>query len=234
MRFRYCLLLLLASLALVTSESRETDGQASDDENCLRPVFTKEKTTHLAFVPGEKVSLNCKATGCPELSVQWTINGTLFNGTKGNTNRFVFRLRNIQKNDSGVYNCNVSNSRGWIQRTFSVTVIQRDRSPPTITEITGNRTVCEGDNVTLKCKASSDLTPYLTWVKQCAIEGERSSDNFITIPKEEISIRRGDAIYLVINNTRQSDSGQYMCIAANIFGSTNTSTWLTVLPVHDN
>ncbi|XP_037579236.1 fibroblast growth factor receptor-like 1 [Dermacentor silvarum] len=191
---------------------------------------------------GENVSLNCNATGYPSPSVQWTRNGTSFgfnskkrNDTPANNRRrqhgFVLRIRNIQKSDSGKYKCNVSNSAGWIQKTFTVVVIERKRTPPVITEISGNQTACEGDNVTLKCKAESDLTPYLTWVKQCTVKDKDSANDAITVPKEEISVRQGDAVYMFIKNARKSDSGQYVCSATNIFGSTNSSTWISVLTV---
>ncbi|XP_075553746.1 fibroblast growth factor receptor-like 1 [Dermacentor variabilis] len=238
MNIQYCLLLLLGSLFLF-SEYSDVVGETASDKNFSKPVFNKtEVTRFLAFVQGENVSLNCKATGYPHPSVQWTLNGSPLKGTKRNgspsknqlgPSAFVLRIKSIQKNDSGKYKCKVSNSQGSIQRAFTVIVIERKRTPPVITEISGNQTVCEGDNITLRCKAESDLTPYLTWMKQRPVVKEVFASEDTTVPKQDISVRQGDAVYTLIKNASKPDSGQYVCKAENIFGYTNRSTWVSVL-----
>ncbi|XP_050025847.1 fibroblast growth factor receptor 3-like [Dermacentor andersoni] len=239
MNIQYCLILLLGSLLFLFSEYSDVAGETANDKNYSKPVFNKTKVARfLAFVQGENVSLDCKATGNPHPSVQWTLNGTSLKGTKHKVNPsnnrlrappFVLRIRGIQKNDSGKYKCKVSNSQGSIQRTFTVIVMERKRTPPVITEISGNQTVCEGDNITLRCKAESDLTPYLTWMKQRPVVNEVFASEDITVPKQDITVRQGDAVYMLIKNASKSDSGQYVCTAENIFGYTNRSTWVSVL-----
>ena len=68
---------------------------------------------------------------------------------------------------------------------------------PSITEMSGNQTVTEGGNVTLKCLAYGKPTPNVTWT--------RLSDNrIVSMPLTDI--------------TRQ-EAGKYKCIANNGIGS---------------
>ncbi|XP_067030657.1 limbic system-associated membrane protein-like isoform X1 [Acropora muricata] len=68
---------------------------------------------------------------------------------------------------------------------------------PSITEMSGNQTVTEGGNVTLKCLAYGKPTPNVTWT--------RISDNrIVSMPLTDI--------------TRQ-EAGKYKCIANNGIGS---------------
>ncbi|XP_074634729.1 neurotrimin-like isoform X3 [Acropora palmata] len=69
--------------------------------------------------------------------------------------------------------------------------------PPNITEISGNQTVTEGGNITLKCLAEGKPTPNITWA--------RLSDNSI--------------VNMTLTGIRRQDAQQYKCTADNGIGS---------------
>ncbi|XP_067054192.1 protein CEPU-1-like isoform X2 [Acropora muricata] len=69
--------------------------------------------------------------------------------------------------------------------------------PPNITELSGNQTVTEGGNITLKCLAEGKPTPNITWA--------RLSDNSV--------------VNMTLTGIRRQDAQQYKCTADNGIGS---------------
>ena len=69
--------------------------------------------------------------------------------------------------------------------------------PPNITEISGNQTVTEGGNVTLKCLAEGKPTPNITWA--------RLLDNSV--------------VNMTLTGIRRQNAQQYKCTADNGIGS---------------
>ena len=79
--------------------------------------------------------------------------------------------------------------------------------PPIINEISGNQTVTEKGNVTLKCLADGKPTPNITWT--------RLSDNRV--------------VDIKLTEIGRQDAGKYRCNAKNgIGGSAIGDVWIVV------
>jgi len=78
---------------------------------------------------------------------------------------------------------------------------------PNITEISGNQTITEGENLTLKCLAVGKPAPHITWTKV--------SDNSV--------------ISMPLTDFRRKDAGKYRCTADNGIESPATrDLWIVV------
>ena len=79
--------------------------------------------------------------------------------------------------------------------------------PPNITEISGNQTVTEGENETLKCLADGKPTPNVTWTRH-------SDKRIVNMP---------------LSDTTRQDAGKYKCTADNGIGSPAVGdVWIVV------
>ena len=88
--------------------------------------------------------------------------------------------------------------------------------PTYITRIRGNRTVLEGDNIKLTCKATGRPEPNITWTK------EKLGNQGYTVVVQEGKV-------LTITNINRIDTGEYTCTAYNGFGKPeNQTVYVTV------
>ena len=78
--------------------------------------------------------------------------------------------------------------------------------PLNITEIRGEPTVLEGDNLQLICEASSQIKPHITWTKE-----KPGNQGHISGVMQEGKV-------LTITNINRTDAGTFTCTAYNGFG----------------
>ena len=83
--------------------------------------------------------------------------------------------------------------------------------PLSITEIRGETTVLEGDNLQLICKALSRVEPKITWTK----EKPGNQGNTGVVQEGKV---------LTITNIKRTDAGSYTCTADNGFGKPENRT----------
>ncbi|CAG2164782.1 unnamed protein product [Oppiella nova] len=174
---------------------------------------------------GLSVNMNCSAN-----RVRWLKNGhhlTLRHLPEGShKSGGLLTLSKVRLIDRGNYTC-VDN-----------------RKP----ELTGfhpiNTSVALGDKAMFHCNVSSDTKPHIQWLKRAKFVNSdeaikrrlvKIKSNLYKVIKTTQVIDNGDGNYynnLVIEKTQLSDSGEYICLAANTVGSfefTFKSTRLTVL-----
>ncbi|XP_073994425.1 cell adhesion molecule Dscam2-like isoform X3 [Rhodnius prolixus] len=119
----------------------------------------------------------------------------------------------------GQYLCEASNGIGaGISSTVSLNV----HNPPLFENISSQESVRRGQSQTLTCEAHGDLPMTISWAKHPSGQ----LDSRYEIREKQI---RGNLISeLVIENTIKSDSGQYMCIATNPYGTAQQNVYLQV------
>ncbi|XP_065888297.1 roundabout homolog 2-like isoform X2 [Dysidea avara] len=128
----------------------------------------------------------------------------------------------------GIYRCTVSNDDGRVTSNNATVTVY---GPPTITFITTNTTVFEGDKVQLVCGAVNDedalYALQIIWYKRSA---------GITIPLSEMPRCYNDTCnngtltkQLLLDPVSHYDAGEYICRAFNHHQSyTESTTFLTV------
>lgn len=103
----------------------------------VRPKFIEqdkmERKSVIIRPVGSSLRLRCRAAGNPLPLVHWMKGGQdsiliSDDGSKHNKKKWTLKLRDLQKDDSGNYQCVVSNRHGIINFTYSVEVIGKHAS----------------------------------------------------------------------------------------------------------
>lgn len=195
------------------------------------------------FAAGSIAKLRCPVNADPsKLIVEWLKNGIPIQ----QIGRFrvsltgVLKIETVEAQDSGIYTCKAVNGFGYIYANVTVTVLRKEeynqlnfpnddnRSllvpnymdykpilPPNAIKPYFNKEPTRkfirrelGDTLKLRCNAAGKPKPYITWFK-----------NGLSI--SQVSLTEGSQIegpILMIPNVRLDDSGEYKCLAQNVFG----------------
>ncbi|XP_063390143.1 fibroblast growth factor receptor 4-like, partial [Cydia fagiglandana] len=147
--------------------------------------------------------------------------------------RWSILFEEVTRTDNGNYTCLVCNELGCISNTFVLTVVDRYPSRPYIKDgYPGNITAMVNDTIQFSCPTTTDLEPYLYWVK--VYDNFTITDKGLlqpTIPGFEIKSDNpaDDLGTLTVANVTLSDRGWYGCVAMNSLGTATAMGYLTVL-----
>ncbi|XP_058122734.1 protein sax-3-like [Anopheles ziemanni] len=175
----------------------------------------------------EPATLNCKAEGIPQPTIQWYKDGAPLKILQGSHRialpaggLFFLKVVNSRReSDAGVYWCQARNENGIARSrnaTLQVAVLREEfRLEPQHTR------VAQGETVLLECGPPKGVPePTLSWRKN----GQKLD---VDVSKR---IRIVDGGNLAIQDVRQTDEGQYQCIAKNLVGVRESAT--AFLKVH--
>ncbi|XP_021567653.1 roundabout homolog 2, partial [Carlito syrichta] len=150
---------------------------------------------------GRTVTFPCETRGNPQPAVFWQKEGS---------------------QDAGYYICQALTVAGSIlaKAQLEVTDVLTDRPPPIILQGPANQTLAVDGTALLKCKATGDPLPGISWLK----EG-------FTFLGRDPRVTIQDQGTLQIKNLRPSDTGTYTCVATSSSGETS---WSAVLDVTES
>ncbi|XP_073255616.1 uncharacterized protein [Porites lutea] len=143
---------------------------------------------------GDTVLLDCKATGYPAPTINWT---------RVSDDSVVRMPLNISgKQHEGTYKCTADNGFGKpVSRDVSLTV----QTPPVITSPTNDTwEIMAGESVTIECLAESDPSSSYVW-------------------KNTTGAVVADGRQLRLHKVNDSSGGNYICTATNKLGSDDRS-----------
>ncbi|XP_035171265.1 roundabout homolog 2 isoform X12 [Oxyura jamaicensis] len=181
---------------------------------------------------GRTVTFPCETKGNPQPAVFWQKEGSqnlLFpNQPLQPNSRYSvsptgdLTITNIQRSDAGYYICQALTVAGSIlaKAQLEVTDVLTDRPPPIILQGPVNQTLAVDGTALLKCKATGDPHPVISWLKE----------GFTFLGRDpRTSIQ--DQGTLQIKTLRLSDTGTYTCVATSSSGETS---WSAVLEVTES
>nr|XP_014436006.1 roundabout homolog 2 isoform X15 [Pelodiscus sinensis] len=181
---------------------------------------------------GRTVTFPCETKGNPQPAVFWQKEGSqnlLFpNQPLQPNSRYSvsptgdLTITNIQRSDAGYYICQALTVAGSIlaKAQLEVTDVLTDRPPPIILQGPANQTLAVDGTALLKCKATGDPLPVISWLKE----------GFTFLGRDpRISIQEQGT--LQIKTLRISDTGTYTCVATSSSGETSWSAVLEVTEV---
>ncbi|XP_005177245.1 fibroblast growth factor receptor homolog 1 [Musca domestica] len=232
----------------------EPDNRTPADESKQSPPEfknVKKLIQRLHKPAGSSVQLLCPATGNPTPNITWTLNDTAIERHMGKVTykKWSMQMDDAITKDSGVYKCRICNVHGCIEHSTKITIIDRLRSSPIISDkFPQNQTALVYSSTTLECRVVSDLEPFIYWLKYVkkneSIEYlEKIAQNFdvhqsTNKTNDIIVLNLGQDKSNILNFSRvtHDDEGWYSCVAATSLGLTVASAYLKVvdkLPLRD-
>jgi len=164
----------------------------------------------------DDVILTCRVQSAGAYTSVWTkFDGQLpYSATQANG---VLTIPRASQGDSGIYVCTVTGPTGASQETQARVTVQGFRGgPPTVRIEPDMQTIGKGKSTELKCIATGNPTPKVSWTKV----GEDLSSPSLVV----------SGATLVVRNAEVADRGMYLCTAENPGGSARASSILEVEP----
>ncbi|KAM9834239.1 matrix-remodeling-associated protein 5 [Syngnathus typhle] len=183
------------------------------------PRIEHVRTTQPRVNFGEKVQVDCVATGLPDPEVSWSLpDGTLINNalqsddSGDNNHRYVIfgngtlLLQQMDKKDEGDYTCFAKNKLGKDERKVSVKV---GPNPPRISfKFQSLVTVKYGAVAQLSCQATGEPTPQIIWISP--------QNDAIPMSSNKFEVMQNGM--LIVKKVTLADEGKYACVARNFAG----------------
>ncbi|XP_036914927.1 roundabout homolog 2 isoform X2 [Sturnira hondurensis] len=181
---------------------------------------------------GRTVTFPCETKGNPQPAVFWQKEGSqnlLFPNQPQQPNSRCsvsptgdLTITNVQRSDAGYYICQALTVAGSIlaKAQLEVTDVLTDRPPPIILQGPANQTLAVDGTALLKCKATGDPLPVISWLKE----------GFTFLGRDPRATIHEQGT-LQIKNLRISDTGTYTCVATSSSGETS---WSAVLDVTES
>nr|XP_037289782.1 basement membrane-specific heparan sulfate proteoglycan core protein-like isoform X27 [Rhipicephalus microplus] len=166
---------------------------------------------------GDTAFLQCRPTaGIPTPTVEWTrADGSPFTPSTELAGPGIIRFTRFSKDEEGTYVCSAENAMG---KVTAQTVLKLQGSPFVRILQQNPYAVRVGDQIRLDCIAEGDPRPTVTW--------ERIGQPITTY--SNIEELQGGTTTLFIRRVAPSDSGIYVCKAANHGGLSEERIEVTV------
>ncbi|OAD62724.1 Down syndrome cell adhesion molecule-like protein Dscam2, partial [Eufriesea mexicana] len=167
---------------------------------------------------GRPATFTCNVRGNPIKTISWLKDGKPFGLEEP-----VLRIESVKKEDKGMYQCFVRNDQESAQATAELKLGGRFE-PPQIRQAFAEETLQPGPSMFLKCVASGNPTPEITW----ELDGKRLSNTERLQVGQYVTVNGDVVSHLNISSIHTNDGGLYKCIAASKVGSAEHSARLNV------
>ncbi|KAM9536421.1 neural cell adhesion molecule L1-like protein isoform 5-T8 [Salvelinus alpinus] len=181
------------------------------------PQWVSEPESQLSMI-GSDVLINCSATGTPQPTIQWMVNGKPIEEVPA-SNRKEFDdkivLHKANSTDSAVYQCEASNRHGTLLANANIMIM--NLPPMILTEEGLEYSAVEGKVIVMHCKVFSSPPSAVTWNKE---------DSTRSVEGPRFTVHQNGS--LEIYNVEKEDMGQYTCYTKNTEGASAITALLDV------
>lgn len=191
-----------------------------------QPKMLSPRFKDLTVYFGEKVTMDCQATGIPNPHISWIFpNRKIFQTVSTMEGRVMLYenrtllLKDTNFQDRGIYKCIASNAAGADSIALRLHIAAL---PPIIEqEKEENFSLNVGQSINIHCSAKAAPPPGIRWVLFDGTQIRPSQfvhGNLFVFPNGTLYIR----------HVLPKDSGSYECIAANMVGAVRRTVQLQV------
>uniref|UniRef100_A0A8C7GTL9 Si:ch211-159i8.4 n=1 Tax=Oncorhynchus kisutch TaxID=8019 RepID=A0A8C7GTL9_ONCKI len=203
----------------------------------LPPTINEEASESIVIQEGRSVYVHCTAKGEPAPVLKWTLPAGVHVKPSQILGRrlFVFPngtlyIKNISPEDSGRYECSVTNAVGAARRDMELFQVQVLMMPPKIEHLaTAQKRVTSGENFQVDCVASGLPDPEVSWSLPdgTMINNALQSDDSGTRSRRYVIFGNGT---LLLQQMGKKDEGDYTCHAKNELGEDEMKVSIKVGP----
>nr|XP_042901562.1 Down syndrome cell adhesion molecule-like protein Dscam2 isoform X1 [Parasteatoda tepidariorum] len=195
-----------------TCELNNSVGQDKAETKLLvsSPLSAKIDPESQTVDVGKTATLSCRVMGHPVHSVVWLRNGNTIvaNGPIKLVSRDILQINPVRREDAAVYQCFVSNDQEVVQGSAELFVTE---DAPVFTFAFSEQAVYPGSSVSLKCSASGNPLPQVTWL----VDGMPIPEAYHIRVGDYVSDERTVNSYVNISSITVEDGGSYQCLAQN-------------------
>uniref|UniRef100_A0A673YEY1 Neural cell adhesion molecule L1-like protein n=1 Tax=Salmo trutta TaxID=8032 RepID=A0A673YEY1_SALTR len=174
------------------------------------PQWVSEPESQLSMI-GSDVLINCSATGTPQPTIQWMVNGKPIEGMFS-----VYLNKTSNSTDSAVYQCEASNRHGTLLANANIMIM--NLPPMILTEEGLKYSAVEGKVIVMHCKVFSSPPS--------------AEDSTGSVVGPRFTVHQNGS--LEIYNVEKEDMGQYTCYTKNTEGTSAITALLDVKGIQLN
>ncbi|XP_021929580.1 Down syndrome cell adhesion molecule-like protein Dscam2 isoform X6 [Zootermopsis nevadensis] len=167
---------------------------------------------------GRPAVFTCNFEGNPIKTISWLKDGKSLSHEES-----VLRIESVKKEDKGMYQCFIRNDQENAQASAELKLGGRFE-PPQIRQAFKEETLQPGPSVFLKCIASGNPTPEITW----ELDGKKLSNSDRLQVGQYVTVNGDVVSHLNISSIHTNDGGLYKCIASSKVGSVEHAAKLNV------
>ncbi|RZC32102.1 I-set domain containing protein, partial [Asbolus verrucosus] len=167
---------------------------------------------------GRPAVFTCNFEGNPIKTINWLKDGHPIDHTDA-----VLRIESVRKEDKGMYQCFIRNDQESAEAIAELKLGGRFE-PPQIRHAFNEETVQPGNSVFMKCIASGNPTPEITW----ELYGRRLSNSERYQIGQYVTVNGDVVSHLNITAIHTNDGGLYRCVASSKVGSADHSARINV------
>uniref|UniRef100_A0A8C7QF65 Cell adhesion molecule L1-like b n=1 Tax=Oncorhynchus mykiss TaxID=8022 RepID=A0A8C7QF65_ONCMY len=175
------------------------------------PKWVSEPESQLSTI-GSDVQIKCSATGTPQPTIQWRVNGKPLKGMFSVLDDTIV-LHNAKSIDSAVYQCEASNRHGTLLANANIMIMSKFM----VLQEGLEYSAVEGKSVVMHCKVFSSPPSIVTWNKD---------DSTGSVEGPRFTVHQNGS--LEIHNVEKEDMGQYTCYTKNTEGKSAITALLDV------
>ncbi|XP_045509421.1 peroxidasin-like [Colias croceus] len=193
------------------------------DFSCKRPEFDQEPED-VVINFGDDAMFVCSASGEPTPEIIWYRDSSVINVDASRyevMNNGTLMVHQADENDVGIFECTAKNPAGEIRSKPARMMMQSnaDEKDFPVFTVFPRKQLVQGDQkyVRFDCVATGNPKPHISWL----FNGDR------ILLSDRLSLQHNGSI--VIETVKETDAGNYTCVAENINGKISASCTLEVM-----